>query len=247
MDHISSLSRAASIASPIPLPRSRAVFSRRPQSIPSIAPFTRSLTAYPRLSQWKFLINSSAPATAALIAFAMVLPILVNSPGVSRKPLRNVAMLLAILWRADLILPHGILSRASLSLSPTIRPTSVKSALAHAFFIMSARFPRSLSIGTSSNPPPVSAAPPPPPLLVSFFFRISTSSNPASDFSAAFAALASFPSPFAAEFAAAAVDACTLEAFMNVLFPVRAAINIPTLLTASESALMRVVSGGSAT
>ena len=120
----SSVCRAALIASTIPCASPFAVLFIRVQSRVSNAPMIRSAIAVPRLLQWKFSTNESTNSNAELIACAIVTPIDVNNPGVSRKPFRNVAMHFAIFLRDALIPSHGMLSRASFSFSPNILPTS---------------------------------------------------------------------------------------------------------------------------
>ena len=102
------------------------------------APFMPSDIALPRLFQWKFFAKVFTKPNAVLRPLAMVLPTSFQLV-VSRNPLRKVAMLLAILLQVFWIFFHGIFSSAAFSFSPTIEPSSVKSAFFHASLISFAR------------------------------------------------------------------------------------------------------------
>ena len=183
----SSVCRAALIASTMPCANPFAVLFIRVQSRVSNAPMIRFAMAVPRLLQWKFSTNESTNSNAELIACAMVTPISVNNPGVSRKPFRNVAILLAIFLSVALIPSHGMFSRASFSFSPNILPISVKSASAHASLTISARSLYLSATASVSYPLPSAPLLLPLPLLSSL--RILSSSMPVVRFFAAFAAL----------------------------------------------------------
>ena len=96
------------------------------QSRPSRAPLIPSPIAFPRLFQWKFFAKVSTNPKAVFSPLENVLPTNFQSVA-SMKPFRKVAMLFAILLQVFWILPHGIRSSASLSLLPTMAPSSVKS------------------------------------------------------------------------------------------------------------------------
>ena len=79
-----------------PMPNPSAALNASSQFMVVKAPFIASFIALPKLSQWKFHTKLDKPARAVFIASPIVLPISVNSPGVSKNPFKNVAILFAI-------------------------------------------------------------------------------------------------------------------------------------------------------
>ena len=113
------------------------------------------------------------------------------------NPFKNVAMLFAIFLAVPWIVSQGMLSNASFNFLPIITPISVKSAVLHASFNLSAILEIPLFTSTVSNIPPAPVPPLPPEPLPLPLESLSSSlliwSNPSSVFlSFSFASAASF-------------------------------------------------------